>query len=1251
MSMTNLASGKSSDKLAMMPKAELLAWVKNGMRTTEELEVACGRHVEVDRVLASSARSSAALLSKLSHSSDRTTRSRVAANPASAAEDIVRLGQQFPKEFLANPALDLLLLENPALLSEVPSALLFQILRSDRCPEEFLLWAAGLSNEKLQLAVAMNAGTPAEALERLRGSEFEGVREAVTGRLEFPPESLNDPEKTFGEALRARVVSLKRSGRFLEKGSVEEAWLKGDLGLSQWHWLPLGTRGRFSGFRLQYLASLDCLPGKWLELFSRDSDVELRVAVAANPSTPPAVLERLSKDDENRVRREVAENHGTSSVVLEALSVDPDQSVRQSAARPDLWPKLRRSIKAAFHDYQLSSVMELPGLPVSWIESLSMDDDLSIRKAAELVLDRRQSGSMREGVPAEHCDRFYRTLYLQELVDQIEDPASLVTLSELPPVSNPWYGKRFHIQEAVGKCVNTPPDLLAQLGMHDDLAVRKAVASNPTTPKATIQHLFESTPDAIFYLGKNLGASKARQFVLDGLASNPALDETILDRMVRSTSLGTRLALASNPVAPLEWLEKASRDAETRVRASVASNRSLSVRALHKMVHEDQKESVLCAVLENSSAPVEVIQEVCRILFELDPRKSVKYRELFTAASDSLKESIGRGEEFFHCNRDLDRTSVAHRPLAAVMSLSSGPFVGPSRIAKFSRSTDWLVRAAVARNRATSSKILASLRSDPHPLVATLAAAKVEKTPSTGKADIAPSALDNGRIVAEIGLREILAPAMKPSECVDACHAILKGYPSLRETGAYVRYEPVPMSDTNQFWDLLSWWPGLDDGRIGNFRRRHFNLQEGLDIPVEAIASLPEFKSKAFRMAISASPASPVGLLERIASINDAFKPNSGSWSVDQINEGLIKNISTPSAVLGKLWSVYGDRFIYSVVENPNSPVEVLVAIHQKGGKSLMNRLAKNPSAPSEVLQALASDSSEDVGLVRSRVALNPGSNESILSMLSHDNDSYVRAGVAENVATPVSLLEVLAHDGDQSVRQAVAANPNSPVPIVEHLFADIGTWAGAAANHRTPVALLEKLALTTRFDELILLKLNASEHSCEEIVSAMQAVIGMKMAEFDALVLPSSEGKALEAELRRLGGKIESRLLNDDEARSLIQAIRVKLALNPGLPERYISVLAKDPDPRVRAAVLWNKRSPVFGSNILRGLLGLDFLPAAPKKSDLWGCAISTDWLKRLTVALHPEASEEQLSLLSNDDDKDVSRAVRLRTQASALE
>ena len=98
--------------------------------------------------------------------------------------------------------------------------------------------------------------------------------------------------------------------------------------------------------------------------------------------------------------------------------------------------------------------------------------------------------------------------------------------------------------------------------------------------------------------------------------------------------------------------------------------------------------------------------------------------------------------------KDPNKSVLAKRPLAPVMALCAGPFVEPSRIAKVAGSTDWLVRAAVARNPGTPPNLPKKLSTDAHPIVALLARAHTEKHEPVNDEDLAMSGagIDLGKV-------------------------------------------------------------------------------------------------------------------------------------------------------------------------------------------------------------------------------------------------------------------------------------------------------------------------------------------------------------------------------------------------------------------------------------------------------------------------------------------------------------------------
>ena len=186
--------------------------------TRESLLALLDKGETTNRLLAKHPRASAELLEKLSHSSDKATRQGVAANPNTPPEIYVKLGQQFPKEFLANPALDLLLMMNPALMEEVPEALLVRLLKQAACPASLLSWAADRPQERVQLAVAMNPKVPEQGLEKLRLSPHQSVREAVKAPTGLDiSDPIEDPEKAFEQAVKDRLNSMTPS-------ELHESW-------------------------------------------------------------------------------------------------------------------------------------------------------------------------------------------------------------------------------------------------------------------------------------------------------------------------------------------------------------------------------------------------------------------------------------------------------------------------------------------------------------------------------------------------------------------------------------------------------------------------------------------------------------------------------------------------------------------------------------------------------------------------------------------------------------------------------------------------------------------------------------------------------------------------------------------------------------------------------------------------------------------------------------------------------------------
>ena len=112
-----------------------------------------GISVKSDRAIALDANASSSLLAQLAQSLDKQTLRNIARNPQTPAAVLIHLAPKFPDEFFLNPVFDLMLLENPGLLFELPVRVLTNILKRPDCPDSFLHWAAKHGNKSHQLAL------------------------------------------------------------------------------------------------------------------------------------------------------------------------------------------------------------------------------------------------------------------------------------------------------------------------------------------------------------------------------------------------------------------------------------------------------------------------------------------------------------------------------------------------------------------------------------------------------------------------------------------------------------------------------------------------------------------------------------------------------------------------------------------------------------------------------------------------------------------------------------------------------------------------------------------------------------------------------------------------------------------------------------------------------------------------------------------------------------------------------------------
>jgi len=1364
--------------------------------TPENLLELIDKDEATNRLLAKHPRASAELLEKLSHSNDKLTRQGVAANPNTAPEIYVKLGQQFPKEFLANPALDLLLMVHPALLEEVPPALLVRLLKQADCPASLLIWAADHPQEKVQLAVAMNPKVQEKALEKLRLSQYQSVLEAVKAPNGLgSTDPIVDPEKAFEQAVKERLNSMTTS-------ELHEAWAEGDIGLAQWASLPLG-------FRLAKSSNSDIFPPEaivrmlietswtleslkeelpnyeaWdevvldpktpiqvIEGLAKDSDLSVRRTIARKTSSSESVLEALAKDKDGDVRGAVAGNAFTSPSLLKVLAKDSDESIRREVARNTSTPfSALGELANDLADMVRHDVASNKSTPASVLQELAKDSAESVRSsvarnsstpfsvlellAKDSVDSVRNSVATNTSTPesllkvlVQHTDRWTRDslarktstpVSVLEVLAKDSDKSirSSVTGNKIVPLlvldllakdseetvrssvagNNSTPGSILEVlakdssssvRSSVARNNSTPGSILEVLAKDSIDSVRSSVAGNNSTPRSILEVLAKDSSNGVRNaLAANAStpssaleilAKDSTEWVRRSVALHSSTTVSVLAILANDKESGVRAAVAKNHASPTEVLEKLASDRTAEVVTDtivnpgtpldalllLVTNKSVSVRvrlarhahrsaelcwALWSDRHSDVRQSLLrnqqlvpefldemvmraelekdiVALLMHPQLSSEGVQILSDRLFKMPATSSRWYQDELSKADAKVVAAVQGGSILSYFGKDPNKAVLAKRSLAPLMALCSGPFVEPSRIVKVAGSTDWLVRAAVARNPGTPPNLLKKLMADAHPFVAQVARATNQRIDNVPTQDLVDSQATFDLLRAT---KEVLGriPCDSDENIFRGCPAQfftddvwmeqlsveLMAWMTARLVQAPLTVLPIPqfppmqrMLNPNQAALLFELAVAFEraSGSLGS-RARMWAAADP-SCPINVLRDLANERDTDIVLAVLGNPTFPP---EEKVLIQKRFEKCRGSRLV-----ALLKNESVPTEVLvAKATSK--DEFVrFVVAKNPSTPVANLVVLAKDPLEIVRTGVADNPSAPVPLLEELAKDKDSRV---RRCVADNPSTpislREAILGSLAKDKDEWTRRIVADDPSMPVPILELLAQDKDSDVRSNVARNPSTPVSVLVDILGSLAkdkdrwTRQSVADNPSTPVAVLELLSQ----DKESIVRSSVAKNP--------STPLSVRVALLDALAKDKNE-------LTRKGVAknpstpvaVLEELAKDEDI-----GVRSSVAENPSTPAAVLKVLAQDKDIGVRSSVAKNPSAPVS----LLDALSKDLSSAVriavainPHVSVdvrvvlLTGLATDSDFRVRAFVAHNPETLPSVLQGLAGDE------------------
>lgn len=370
-------------------------------------------NIENIRQQAQDENTSPEILAELANSEDKLTRQYVASNPNISQETLFNLGVEFPKELLENPIFDLLLLENPNLISEIPIKTLRSLIKQDNVPKSFIIECAEKeSDQDLLLGMTMNPKISRSILEKLIQSKYSEVVDGAKLHINWSEQANYNKQEAICDCFYNRIKNLKGEHDFLQDlsklGLITSFVFQAFLNAYQVaieknsyrrgsHWLYdkneysiiLGNIAssiftpnnileqlvNVSDFRRQVSANLN-VPQYLIKQLSQDEDREVQIAIAMNPNTSEEILLSMIEYDCSYIREAIASNKNASKKVIKQLLItnkekESEEKIYSLILANNITPPQKLVDKAINNQDLLCSLISNKNLDLKILDNIS----------------------------------------------------------------------------------------------------------------------------------------------------------------------------------------------------------------------------------------------------------------------------------------------------------------------------------------------------------------------------------------------------------------------------------------------------------------------------------------------------------------------------------------------------------------------------------------------------------------------------------------------------------------------------------------------------------------------------------------------------------------------------------------------------------------------------------------------------------------------------------------------------------------
>lgn len=301
-------------------------------------------------------------------------------------------------------------------------------------------------------------------------------------------------------------------------------------------------------------------PYEAISALAKDSETDVRYAVANCAKVPSEILNSLATEKNKTIKEGLAQNMNSSSGLLEILSNDKE-------------------------DLVVSYVANNPNASLETLEKLSSDARSSVRE--NVAQNKTTPGSILAHL-IDNEPSFPRSYFPTRVIYWATRNPNLPSDYLLKSINS----SNKVIREAAALNPSIPVENLALLAKDGEPSVRRAVAQNEKTPLGLLSQLSEDTDSSVVF----------------AVAQNPNTPGVVLNEISKNCDVHIRKRISCNHNAPKELLLGFIKDPEMRV--EMGENNNLPDEILIELVKAGNSRSALAELIERGTIPMDLLTRI-----------------------------------------------------------------------------------------------------------------------------------------------------------------------------------------------------------------------------------------------------------------------------------------------------------------------------------------------------------------------------------------------------------------------------------------------------------------------------------------------------------------------------------------------------------------------------------------------------------------------------------------------------------------